>query len=434
VTRPKPSRRWIRLVIPYLGLLFLVVGTIVVYEAQQPDQASTSYLSPASSGPTGASRLAQRLRDQDVQIETVTQSSVALVKAMAGNTTLLITTPTMVHPYYLRMLKLLPATTRVVLVAPDSSTLEAGLIPATVTGTRIASRAVNADCTQSQAAKYPSQAAVFRIRYQASNPIQSCYQGGLTVVEKGKAQVTLVGADDPFRNNRTGEHRNLELSAALLSATPKLIWLDLHRAEGRPRYADNPAPAGQAPAPPSLGPGSPDPEFQLPQEVTKQPSSRGKTSSPAKQVADDLSSSNPLWQAFPPWVFAVAALVGLSLLLLALARGRRLGGPVPEPLPIVVKATETVTGRGRLYQRAKARQTAAAIMRGNCARQLAKALDLGSQADPRQITMAAAVATGWPPGLVDQVLNGPPPEDDPSLIQLAAQTEALLRAVKGDTR
>ena len=45
----------------------------------------------------------------------------------------------------------------------------------------------------------------------------------------------------------------------------------------------------------------------------------------------------------------------VAAVLAAAARARRLGAPVAEPLPVLVPATETVTGRGRLYQRSRDR-------------------------------------------------------------------------------
>ena len=71
---------------------------------------------------------------------------------------------------------------------------------------------------------------------------------------------------------------------------------------------------------------------------------------------DDLS----VW---PPWTAPAIALLLATVVLLALARGRRLGRLVREPLPVVVRAIETTESRGRLYRRAGDRARAAAVLR-----------------------------------------------------------------------
>ena len=49
----------------------------------------------------------------------------------------------------------------------------------------------------------------------------------------------------------------------------------------------------------------------------------------------------------------------LVVVLVALWKGRRLGPLVAEQLPVVVRASETVEGRGRLYRSRRARDRAA---------------------------------------------------------------------------
>ena len=64
------------------------------------------------------------------------------------------------------------------------------------------------------------------------------------------------------------------------------------------------------------------------------------------------------WQLVPSWVIVGIIQVAVAVVLLALWRGRRLGGVVPEQLPVVVRASEATEGRGNLYQRAGARDVA----------------------------------------------------------------------------
>jgi hypothetical protein len=319
------------------------------------------------------------------------------------------------------MIKLLPASVRVVLVAPSGRTLDLGRLPAEVQRSRFAARAVRPGCRYAPATAAGT-AGVLRLRYASGIALESCYQGSLTVLRRGASQVTLVGADDPFRNDRIGEHGNAALATALLGTAPVVIWLDLHHPEKRPGYVDNPALAAGSPAPPSLGPGSPDPDFPLPDgTATRRPK--------GGQNSNKTDERNPLWRAFPPWVFAAVALIALAAVLLALARARRLGGPVAEPLPVTVRATETAEGRGRLYQRARARGPAARSLREHGRRQAGHLLGLGRDPEPATLVPAIAGATGWPPETVATLLYGPDPDDDRALVRLAVEIETLIRAV-----
>src|SRR5690242_20620545 len=107
---PKPrSRRWIRLVLPVGIVAFVVLVSAFAYVLQQPDQKNHDYLSPTRGRSFGAERLAGLLKQRGIAIERLTRTSDALVSAQSGDATLFVPTPDLVHPFYLRMLKLLPA-------------------------------------------------------------------------------------------------------------------------------------------------------------------------------------------------------------------------------------------------------------------------------------------------------------------------------------
>jgi hypothetical protein len=86
------------------------------------------------------------------------------------------------------------------------------------------------------------------------------------------------------------------------------------------------------------------------------------------------ATGNQVFDAFPRGLWAVLLVLGVAAVLLAFARGRRLGGPVAEPLPVLVPASEAVTGRGRLYQRAQAREATLDALRASAVRRIAKVL------------------------------------------------------------
>ena len=94
----------------------------------------------------------------------------------------------------------------------------------------------------------------------------------------------------------------------------------------------------------------------------------GETSSPS--TIFDLIPDNVSWIVWQLW---------LVVLLVAFWKGRRVGPLVAEELPVVVRASETVEGRGRLYRSRRARDRAA--------RRVAH----------RDIAAAAAAARAWAP-------------------------------------
>lgn len=154
--------------------------------------------------------------------------------------------------------------------------------------------------------------------------------------------------------------------------------------------------------------------------------------------ADAGGASGSVWDALPPgsgWAVLWAVAVGA---LLVLWRGRRLGAPVSEPLPVVVRASEVVRGRGRLYARAQARDRAAWLLRDATVRRSRQRLGLPSGTAPAVVERAVRTELGrhggaLPPG----VLTGTAPTDDAGLVALAgalADVEAATAAPGGADR
>jgi len=110
---------------------------------------------------------------------------------------------------------------------------------------------------------------------------------------------------------------------------------------------------------------------------------------------------------------------------LALWRMRRLGPLVTEPLPVVVRACETVEGHGRLYRSRRARDRAAAALRGAALGRIVTRLGL-----PRGVTDDAtcqelASRTGRDAVEIRAILFGAVPGDDAALVKLTADLDAL---------
>ena len=102
----------------------------------------------------------------------------------------------------------------------------------------------------------------------------------------------------------------------------------------------------------------------------------------------------------------------------------------PSDLPVVVRASETVEGRGRLYRSRRARDRAADALRTATLQRMLPRLGLGPNADP-----AAVVAGRRRPrsaasrGRVGIRLFGPPPATDADLVNLARALDDIERQV-----
>ena len=211
------------------------------------------------------------------------------------------------------------------------------------------------------------------VPYSAGAGFTRCYGGALVT----SARVAVLGSAQLLQNRRLGDTGVAALDVNVLTgngAVGSLVWLSA-----------GPDAAGAGPA--SIG-------ALFPAGVWR-----------------------ALW-----WLLAVAVL-------LALWRGRRLGAVVLEPLPVVVRAAEVVEGHGRLYQRAGARDRAAAALRSASTDRLRATLGLPRTADSAQVATAAARLTARSAGDVLDVLAGAAPLDDAALIALAVRLDELDAAV-----
>jgi hypothetical protein len=137
------------------------------------------------------------------------------------------------------------------------------------------------------------------------------------------------------------------------------------------------------------------------------------------------SAAPTAWALFPDG--ARRAFVWLAVLgvLLVLWRARRFGPVVSEPLPVVVRAAELVEGHGRLYQRARARERAAAALRAAAVHRLGARLGLPRGAPLPALAQAVAARTGRPEDAVRTLLAGPVPASDADLVDLALALDDL---------
>ena len=203
-------------------------------------------------------------------------------------------------------------------------------------------------------------------------PITRCYEGALVRFSESGRSTTVVGSSDFMTNAGLLRQGSAALAMNLAGTHDRVIW-----------YA--------------------------PQRI------EGESSGEASLL--DLAPSQLGW--------AVLQLC-VAVVLVAWWRGRRLGPLVAERLPVVVRASETVEGRARLYRAHRARDRAADALRAAALARLLPRLGLGPHAPPSAVTAALTQRAGQDAGTV---LFGPPPGTDTELLELAHQLDDLERQV-----
>jgi hypothetical protein len=189
----------------------------------------------------------------------------------------------------------------------------------------------------------------------------------------------LVGDTEAFSNKRLDEQGNAALALGLLGSSRSVVWL--------------------VPAADRVLPGE-----------------------------RPISSANEL---LPDWIVLAAVQLFVALVVLALWRARRLGRVVAEPLPVVVRAAETVEGRGRLYRAAHARDAAGDALRSGARDTLARRVHGGAAPSREVLVSLVGDRSRRGAATVDALLYGPPPADDAALVRLADDLDALIQEVAG---
>jgi hypothetical protein len=203
-----------------------------------------------------------------------------------------------------------------------------------------------------------------------------CFPSGddavaLVRLTDGSRETVVVDADPLFTNDQVARNGNAAVALTALGSRPTLVWYT-------PGLGDV-----EVDGPPSLA------------ELT------------------------------PGWVTPLALLLGVVALAAAFWRGRRFGPLVVEDLPVTVRASETMEGRARLYQRASARGRALDALRIGAVSRMASSLGLGRAASVDEVIGAAAAATGRDPGDVHAVVVGALPTTDRELVSMTDRLRAL---------
>ena len=142
--------------------------------------------------------------------------------------------------------------------------------------------------------------------------------------------------------------------------------------------------------------------------------------------ADDLGDQAPvsIGDLTPAWVTPFAVMLMLVALGAVFWRSRRVGPLVVENLPVVVRASETMEGRARLYERSNSRLHALDALRIGTVARLARTCGLPRTATVGEVVDAVAALTGRDRGAVADILIDHVPSTDTELVHLSDQ---LLR-------
>lgn len=359
--------------LPVIVAVLVLVGAtfLAVYGSRYNRNA----LDPSSVGPQGSHALAALLQHRGVTVHRVHGASAVPTGADATSTVFL-PFADYESPESLRRLTELPGTVRLVVVDPSAGALR--VLTSEVSpsgGGPIKRHSPGCDDPVAQTAG-DADIGGARFRLVGIETGRRCYGGSLVSARSVSGQgLVVVGAPDPFTNDRLAANGNAALSLGLLGAGDSVWWV-------------LPGPAGSAGA----------------------------------------GQRRSLLQVLPHWVGPVLWELALVFVLLALWRGRRLGPVVTEPLPVVVRAAETVEGRARLYRRARARDSTSDALRDGARARLVPFLGLGADPAPAVLVEAVAARTGRTPGEVGALLFGAAPSDDPSLVRLASQLDQLVRS------
>ena len=150
----------------------------------------------------------------------------------------------------------------------------------------------------------------------------------------------------------------------------------------------------------------------------------------------DLADTAPLSLAelTPPWVNPATQLLVLCALAAAFWRGRRLGPLVVENLPVVVRASETMLGRARLYQKGSARLRALDALRIGTVERLATACGLPRVSSVDEVVLAVAATTGTSAADIRRLLIDGRPASDTELVSMSDELLTLEHAVAAAVR
>jgi hypothetical protein len=146
------------------------------------------------------------------------------------------------------------------------------------------------------------------------------------------------------------------------------------------------------------------------------------------------SGSGGLWSLLPSGAKAVVWEAILAAVVFALARGRRLGRPIPEEAVSPIPSGELVHATARLYRRAHARAFCSDAVRAWTANRAVRRLGIPREADPDRTAATIAASAGLDRTLVEHALTGPEPADDAAFVAVCRELDDVFERIGGTRR
>nr|WP_090278475.1 DUF4350 domain-containing protein [Mycolicibacterium komanii]CRL74000.1 hypothetical protein CPGR_03493 [Mycolicibacterium komanii] len=371
---PTMRQRW--RAVRWILLALAVIVAFATLSAYLTAPRPGGRMDPESTGPDGARALITLLREHGVDV--VEAPDVAAAEAAARPDTLLVVVQTyhLVDGDVIERLAELPGDR--LLVQPNSPTRRALAPEVKLSGATAFGGGERPDCDLREATRAGAVQFSVSDTYEATTDdieLTRCYDGTLVRYTADGKDITLVGDSGFMTNGGLLKAGNAALAMNLAGVDRRMIW-----------YA---------------------PQF-------------------TEGESDGASSLFDLAPEHVSWIlWQLVAVVAL----LALWKGRRIGPLVAERLPVVVRASETVEGRGRLYRSRRARDSAADALRTAALQRMQPRLGLGVNPDPTAVVQAISAQCDVHPQWVAHTLFGPPPDDDAALVNLARKLDNIERQV-----
>ncbi|WP_045074817.1 DUF4350 domain-containing protein [Psychromicrobium lacuslunae] len=375
-----------------VSAIFLLVLAISLAGALGSASKSAARLSPINAAPAGAMAAAEVLKQQGIKVQPSDnlESTLQAVAAQgASSSTVLLYDPKLLLSSE-QLSKLKQSGARIVVISPGPLALQA--LSSEITsagfysvgsdhqGDEVAAKCSNQDALAAgkidgeQAALYSGPTVCFSTDdspSEKSEPSKNTEKTG-QFAQSADQQLTVIGNADIFSNARLAHSGNAALVFRLLGHNQQLVWY-LPSAKDLPVSAERPS----------------------------------------------LNSLQPAWLVpVSVWLVIVAILAMFW-------KGRRDGPLVEEPLPVIVKASETATGRARLYQDGRALDRASASLRAATLQRLARKLRLGPAASRESIVLAVIAHSSLPEPEIRRILLLTEPGNDSQFLAWSQDLAAV---------
>lgn len=365
------SRTYLYWAIVAVALIVIALISSFFTGASQFDGPS---LSPRDAGPNGSKAIAEVLRHQGVSVtEAYGMSQTRDAAADPANTTIFVVD----DAGYLdtkALQELEGISSHIVIMSPTFDQLDA-LAPEVANAGHV-DGVLLADCSLplvQRAQSVTGDGSGYRLIGSNSSAVE-CFSSGddvhsLVQLRHGEKSVTVIGTRTAFSNEFVQDEGNAAVALGLLGETPTLVWL-------------------------------------LP------------------TIDEAAGSGASIAELTPLWVSTIMLLFVLTAIAAGFWRGRRFGPLVVETLPVTVRASETMHGRARLYQKASDHLHVLDALRMGTVDRLSTLCGLPTVASVDDVIRAVAGITGQQPTHIAQLLRDAEPHSEAELIQLS---DALLK-------